>query len=235
MNAVTIGNAMLYLGDCREILPSLAPRAAIITDPVWPNAPASAMPGSERPEALFAEMVAALPDPARIVVQLGCDSNPRMLAAVGLPFLRLCSLEYACPTYKGRLLHTGDAAYCYGEWPPPRRGAMLLPGKCISGRIDHEFTRGLRQRGKEKGGWQQLPHPMPRRLELVSWLVGWWSAPTETVIDPFLGSGTTGVACARLGRSFVGIEIVPRWFDVACQRIEQAQRQGAFLFSETAE
>jgi len=46
-----------------------------------------------------------------------------------------------------------------------------------------------------------------------------------TVLDPFMGSGTTGVACATLRRPFIGIEIEPRYFDIACRRIEQAQRQ----------
>lgn len=45
------------------------------------------------------------------------------------------------------------------------------------------------------------------------------------MLDPFMGSGTTGVACAKLGRKFIGIEIEPKYFDIACRRIEQAQRQ----------
>jgi DNA modification methylase len=48
---------------------------------------------------------------------------------------------------------------------------------------------------------------------------------TGTVLDPFMGSGTTGVACMNLGRKFIGIEIEPKYFDIACERIEQAQRQ----------
>jgi len=54
------------------------------------------------------------------------------------------------------------------------------------------------------------------------WCVG---MTVGMVLDPFMGSGTTGVACHRLGRRFVGIEIEPRYFDIACRRIEQAQRQ----------
>lgn len=45
------------------------------------------------------------------------------------------------------------------------------------------------------------------------------------ILDPFMGSGTTGVACMNLGRSFIGIEIEPRYFDIACRRIDDAQRQ----------
>ena len=47
----------------------------------------------------------------------------------------------------------------------------------------------------------------------------------ETILDPFMGSGTTGVACMNLGRKFIGIEIEPKYFDIACERIENAQRQ----------
>ena len=56
-------------------------------------------------------------------------------------------------------------------------------------------------------------------------MVEQWAAPGASVLDPFMGSGTTGVACVSLGRSFVGIEIDPAYFDIACRRIEQAQRQ----------
>jgi DNA modification methylase len=55
--------------------------------------------------------------------------------------------------------------------------------------------------------------------------------PELSICDPFMGSGTTGVACARLGRRFIGIEIEPKYFDIACRRIEAAQRQPD-MFSE---
>jgi DNA modification methylase len=51
------------------------------------------------------------------------------------------------------------------------------------------------------------------------------SFTTGDVLDPFMGSGTTGVACVNLGRKFIGIEIMPKYFDIACERIENAQRQ----------
>ena len=51
----------------------------------------------------------------------------------------------------------------------------------------------------------------------------------QTVLDPFMGSGTTGVACAQMGRKFIGIEREPKYFDIACRRIEDAQRQGRLI------
>ena len=65
------------------------------------------------------------------------------------------------------------------------------------------------------------------------WLVERTSRAGETILDPFMGSGTTGVACAKLGRRFIGIEIEPRYFDIACRRIEEAYRQPR-LFAEPA-
>jgi site-specific DNA-methyltransferase (adenine-specific) len=59
----------------------------------------------------------------------------------------------------------------------------------------------------------------------MMWTVSLASRRNETIIDPFMGSGTTGVACAKLGRKFIGIEIEPKYFDIACRRIEAAYKQ----------
>ena len=223
MNPVVIGNATLYLGDCLEILPTVGTVDAVITDPPWDAA--KGIPGAENPRKLFAQC-APLLNAARYVVQIGCDSDPVFLSPLAAlhPYLRTCWLEYACPTYKGRLLHTGDVAYAYGEWPPARQGATVIPGRCTSGTIDREWKRGPKQRGKEKGGYEILAHPMPRRLEHVVWLVKWFAR--GVVLDPFMGSGTTGVASIMNGLPFVGMEIHKPYFDIACERIENAQRQG---------
>jgi hypothetical protein len=67
-------------------------------------------------------------------------------------------------------------------------------------------------------------HPTTKPVPLMVRLVA--KMPGASVIDPFMGSGATGVACAQLGRKFIGIEIEPRYFDIACRRIEQAYAQG---------
>jgi DNA modification methylase len=68
-------------------------------------------------------------------------------------------------------------------------------------------------------------HPCPRPLDQVRHIVNQWAPPESTVLDPFMGSGTTGVACAKLGRRFIGIEIDPGYFDIAVERIREAYRQ----------
>lgn len=68
-------------------------------------------------------------------------------------------------------------------------------------------------------------HPTEKPLGLMGELVQLFSNQGATVLDPFMGSGTTGVACARLGRKFIGIELEPKYFEIACRRIEEAQAQ----------
>ena len=59
----------------------------------------------------------------------------------------------------------------------------------------------------------------------MRWLVSRASIDGETILDPFMGSGTTGVACVKLGRRFIGIELDPDYFDIACERIRKAYDQ----------
>lgn len=80
---------------------------------------------------------------------------------------------------------------------------------------------------KGKGGL----HPTQKPVEVMMWCVGLLQA--NTILDPFMGSGTTGVACANLGRKFIGIELHEPYFDIACRRIAEAYRQPR-LFEEPA-
>jgi DNA modification methylase len=75
-------------------------------------------------------------------------------------------------------------------------------------------------------------HPCPKPLKFITWAVDKVSLEGETVLDPFMGSGASGVACVNLNRKFIGIEIEERYFDVACKRIELAAAQGQFDFEE---
>ena len=68
-------------------------------------------------------------------------------------------------------------------------------------------------------------HPAPMSMSLASDHISTWTVIGETILDPFMGSGTTGIACARLDRQFIGIEIHEPYFNIACRRIEAAQRQ----------
>lgn len=213
----------LYLGDCRELLPVIEGIESIIVDPVWPGTKVD-LPGKENPTKLFKEMCKAIPrDTQRLVVQLGCDSDPRLLKGVpsSWPFLRVCWLDYARPSYKGRLLYTGDVAYAFG-WPPAYiKGRQVMSGMCRSGKYDKTFARhtAANVHRKEFTVPDGLPHPCPRRLEHVEFLVRQFS--DKMVCDPFMGIGTTGVASKKLGRQFIGIEIKEEYLELAIRRIRR--------------
>jgi hypothetical protein len=224
----------LYCGDCREVIPKLEGKLeSIITDPIWPNA-SVVFRGSENPVALLRGMCDVLPiETQRLVIELGCDSDPRFLEAVPdrWPFLRVCWLEFAVPSYKGRLLYTGDVAYAFGVPPKYIKNRQLMLGVSYSSRADREFMRhGGKHRNKlfTRGGFtpgsfptDKLSHPTPRRLEHSKFLVRQFS--DEMVLDPFAGSGTTLIAAKLMGRKAIGIEIEEKFCAVAVKRLQRTQ------------
>jgi len=217
-------DVVIYHADCRDILPHLPKVDTLITDPIWPNA----LPRWRHidPMMLMQEMCEALNDTDRLVVQLGCDSGPRFLQVVPQrwPFLRVCWLDYACPSYKGRLLYTGDVAYAFGNPPASIPGRHVLPGKYTSRKSDELFER---HNGRNKGGRRStaretddIPHPAPRRLQHVQWLV--WVFSDSLILDPFAGSGTTGRAAKDLGRKAILVEIEEKYCRIAAKRMAQS-------------
>lgn len=93
-------------------------------------------------------------------------------------------------------------------------------------RIRYMWNGMLRANGEPRGD-----HPTQKPVGVMAWAINHVPAPNGLILDPFMGSGTTGVACMNLGRSFIGIEREPKYFDIACARIEAAQKQ-ARLFGD---
>jgi hypothetical protein len=205
-----IGDATLHLGDCRDILPDVRGEI-VITDPVWPNAPEGMFPGV-KPEKLLREAFKAMPWCQRAVIVLRSDSDPRFLRAVPrrLPFFLCQWLQYAMPMYIGRKLGGNEVAYSFGEPAASQPGRRVIPGNSPKAQ-----PAGRRENG----------HPCGRNYEHFDWLMRWHTDPGQVVVDPFMGSATTGYSAIRAGRKFVGIEIEPKYFAIACERIEQAQKQ----------
>ncbi len=205
MRKEIIGDCTLYLGDARD---RDWTADAIITDPVWPNCPPDMLPGANNPTALFNSVLEKISS-KRLVAVMRSDSDPAMLSmvtkATRLPFFRIAALPYILPSYNGRKLVGDEYAYCYGEPIPSAPGKRLIPGI------------GPKVKTTKKNG-----HPCPRNIDHLKWIVNWWSVKGETVLDPFMGSGTTGEACVHLGRKFIGCEIKQEYFDIACKRIESA-------------
>ena len=206
----------LYHGDSRKLVGRFKAESCI-TDPVWPNGKI-AFPHIRDAQGLLSAVLNQT-RVNRVVVHLGCDSDPRFLLAVPThyKFLRSCTLRYACPSYKGRLLYTGDMAYVFGVPPVPGPGKMILPGESTSTRSDKENQRksGRNKLFIVKSG--DLRHPSARRLEHVQWLAKWFAG--SSVIDPFAGSGTTLLACKKMGIPCAGIEINKEYCAFAAERL----------------
>lgn len=216
-----VGSATLIHGDCREVLPLLPKGSVILTDPVWPNCPSGLIPGSERPDELWRETMRAVRDPKRVVVVMRSDSDPRFLRHVPkrLPFFRTVQLPYVMPGYIGRKLGGDEVGYWYGPPVAFARGRQCIPGRAPAAQPS----------GRKANG-----HPCSRAQVHFDWLVNWCADAGETVVDPFMGSGTTAVAAIKRGQPFFGIEIMPEYYEIACARAEQALRQGNLFANERA-
>ena len=90
----------------------------------------------------------------------------------------------------------------------------------------HKAVRRLQWRwnGMIRQGNEERYHPTQKPIGVMKWVIE-LCPKSETILDPFMGSGTTGVAAIQMGRKFIGIEREPKYFDIACKRIEQASRQ----------
>lgn len=196
----------IYHGDCREILPDLK-SDVWITDPVWPNCPAGLLQGHENPQLLFEQFLSMASAPLRAVIVMRHDSDPRMLAAMPLPFARAVFLPYAIPGYIGRYLGGDEIAYCFGSPIPSRAGQRVIPGRAPN---------------IQPGGRKANGHPCSRALGHFEFLVRWWSEPEEIILDPFCGSGTTLLAAKNGRRSAIGIEIEEKYCEIAAKRMSQS-------------
>jgi hypothetical protein len=200
----------LYHGDSREIVPTLGEFEAVITDPVWPNAPAS-IPGFDEHEALMRELSTLMVGRAkRLVVHLGSTCDPRWLSNVDArwPFLATQQLDYAMPAFRGRVMLC-DVAYAFGALPPGK--FAIKPRFTCTQPIDVRW------------------HPSPRSYEHVRGLVSQW-VTTGPVLEPFAGSGTMLLACKTAGVSCVGVEINESF----CAQIIKRLRQGRMNFEVSA-
>ncbi|NJM67486.1 MAG: site-specific DNA-methyltransferase [Acaryochloris sp. RU_4_1] len=211
------GENWAHLIHCNsvEYIPSLDGSIhAIVTDPVWPKA-LDCLAGSDNPYQLLTDVLRKLPeslDIKQIVIHLRCDGDPRILCAIPhcFPFLRFAWLPYAVPSPQGRLLISGDVAYIFGTPPKAANGKRLLPG--------HPHPDYCPHAKPSKGSTN---HPCSRSLEHVEWMIEKFTEPGSTVLDPFMGSGTTGLAALRRGRNFIGMEIDPNFYREAVNRLRE--------------
>lgn len=215
---VQIGDCTLYLGDCREILPTLGEVDAVVTDPPYGM---NYDTDSRRFSGSSIRRGEGRSD--RFITGDDCEFDPD-------PWLRFSEVILWGANHYGTKLPLGSTLVWLKRYPE-HYGSFLSDaeigwqrGGCGVYVFHAPDSNGRRQKelsGDPFGG--ETGHPTQKPVALMQWCLE--RVKGSTILDPFCGSGTTGVACAKLGRKFIGIEIEPRYFEIACRRIEDAYKQ----------
>jgi len=203
-NPVTIGGATLYLGDCIDILPTLGKVDAVVTDP---------------PYGIF-------------------DYGGKW----GRGNKSELQWDKETPKNIQQVLDAGTDAVIWGgnyfDLPPSRGWLVWYKRDSVPSAADVELAwtsvdmnARLIDQTIAATNAERCGHPTQKPLAVMRWTVSFFPK-AKTILDPFMGSGTTGVAAIQLGRKFIGIEREEKYFDMACRRIEEAAKQGQ-LFEPT--
>jgi site-specific DNA-methyltransferase (adenine-specific) len=206
-----IGGQTLYLGDCREVMQGLE-FDAICTDSPYGISFSHGGGGGKLARSTALDHMPIIGDDAPF--------DPAFLLALGVPCVLWGGNHFASRlpdspawlTWDKRCAdYSNDQADCEMAW-------TNLGGPA---RMFRHVWNGM-LRGKES----KTPrvHPTQKPVALMEWCLG-FLPNAQTILDPFMGSGTTLVACQRLGRQGIGIELDPEYFAIACRRVEEATRQ----------
>ncbi len=201
MRIEQIGDATLYLGDCMEILPTLTKVDAVITDPPYPNNAGHFTDSVATAKAVLAGIACGQ--------QIVFWSELEFPIAGGLPLVAV---------------HIWHRTNVNGRPYEPAFHFAADGKKRRSDVIEHAAVFD----GVGPGCNEYAGHPTQKPIALMARLA---KKTTGTILDPFMGSGSTGVAALQLRRKFIGIEREPKYFDIACKRIAQAAAQPS-LFGE---
>ncbi len=236
-----IGDAELYLGDCLEVLPTLGKVDAVIADPPYEkeahtNSRRQATSGQDGGRVRKIEVLPidfeCMTEECR--TRIGQIINVSGWSAI---FCQVEAVHKWMSAINGRYMRTGiwvkpdGAPQFTGDRPGMGYESIVFHWhgerrSCWNGGGKHGvFTFSKSDKGFGHGGMSN-EHPTKKPIALIQELTSLFSDKGQTILDPFMGSGTTGVACANLGRKFIGIEIDEKYFDIACERIEAAYAQG---------
>ena len=205
-----IGDATLYLGDCREVLPTLQAVDAVVTDPPYgigeSAAKNSTRVSAAQPTDYGSDEWDQEPADPRVIAWI--RANSRWQVIFGGNYFELPPTS--CWLVWDKLNGESDFADCELAW-------TNLP-KAVR-RIRFLWNGMIRA---EKG---PRVHLTQKPIEVMRWVLNHIPEPNRTILDPFMGSGTTGVAVAKASRRFIGIERDPKYFEIACERIADAYAQ----------
>ena len=188
----------LICGDCREILPTLGRVDAVVTDPPYGL-------GKRMSGGTWAVKASHYSD----MHQWDLEAKQEWIDDI---------LALACPSIIwGGNYFSVPASRCWLSWCKPDFPTMADMELAWTN-LDKPAKRWLSSRTPDG----EKLHPTQKPEALMRWCINHLPNGCETILAPFMGSGTTGVACVNLGRNFVGIEREPKYFDIACKRIQAA-------------
>ena len=246
---VTIGNAVLFHGDCFNVLPKLDIIAdAVISDP--PFGMTNCDWDCAIPLDTFWSMVEGLTKQSANFILFGCGKFTVDLINSRRKWFRY-DLIWQKNNKVGFLnanlmpMRNHESILVFNR-PGFFKAATYNPQKTLGGRAGIKTTNHRSSVYRDQGEYTHVSdgmqhpcsilnfkgeknrglHPTLKPVELMEWLILSFTNEGDTVVDPFMGSGTTGVACLNTGRAFIGIERDKRYFDIACERIERTYRQG---------
>ena len=230
---IIIGNARLIHGDCREVLPGLPQFDLILTDPpygIGESSRKNATRGKPFGSRVDAKNTRGTYVPPTDYGYYEWDESPvepnTMAAAIAAATQSIVwgGNFFGLPASPKWLvwdkINSGDFADCEIAWTN-LSGAVRI--------FRHMWNGMLRDSERQS----PRVHPTQKPVALMAWCLS-FAPDAQTVLDPFSGSGTTGVACAQLGKSFTGIERERKYFDIAVERISRAQAQGQMFPDEPA-
>ena len=215
----------IWLGDCRDVLPLIGRVDAVVTDPPYGV-------GLKYRITKHSSRTASVKyqDDEQFVLN---EIIPRVSEALALATVGAvtCGNRHLQAYPKAQDIGTVFFANGAGRSPFGFNcgNPILYYGKCPY----LAKGKGSRPNGVSATHWlsEEVDHPCPKPVRMMQWLVVRVSDEIEqTILDPFMGSGTTGVACVNLGRKFIGVEIEPKYFDIARRRISDALRQPRLPF-----
>jgi hypothetical protein len=211
-----IGDCDLYLGDCLEVMPALGDVDAVVTDPPY-GLNFTYNTYEDTPENLRKLVAAFAPVAIAKAVRTVITPGVTNLHLYPVPRWVGCWTWETTNTFGALGFNQWQPIIFYGEDVP---GFASVNGALKTDRL--HFPGGGSPDRHDK--WAKA-HCCPKPPGVMLRMVQRFSSPDEIVLDPFMGSGTTLVACAKLGRRGSGIELDSDYFDIACKRVEEAYRQ----------
>lgn len=206
---VIIGNATLYLGDCAAILPHIPRVDAVVTDPPYGIAASSGV-GKYGVMKWGGENDLKWDDEAPVETVNG-------LLALDVPTIIWGGNYFGLPPHRCPLVWDKGAGF---------RARTFAELELAWSNLDLN-ARIICRDPLAKGDYNGKEHPTQKPVEVMKWCIRQLPDGCETILDPFAGSGTTGVAAVQMGKSFIGIEREPKYFEAMCRRIREANGDDA--------